>query len=129
MSLNIREAQYSTPDLDCVDVKLDHPEFGEIPYTFSYSQEDQSFDSEIRTALESLEIAPFSGVDEEVETLNNLKSAEIYLSKTDWVVNKIAEAQILGQDITALKEKYSELLNSRSIARDYINDNSVESEE
>jgi hypothetical protein len=128
MSLNIREPKYSTSDLDCVDVILDHPEFGEIAYTFSYSQEDQSLDSDIRAALEELTIAPFEGPSEEEEILASFKSAENYLTKTDWVVN-IAEAQILGEDISSLTTKYYEILTSRNIARDYINDHPPEQEE
>lgn len=40
-----------------------------------------------------------------------------YLNDTDWVIAKIAEAQLLGEDIVALKDKYAAILTNRVEAR------------
>ena len=50
-----------------------------------------------------------------------LAEAKQYLLDTDWVVVKINEAQVLGNDIQPLIEKYTVELAKRLEARDIIN--------
>jgi len=44
-----------------------------------------------------------------------------YLESTDWIVTKIAEANIEGLDITDLKAKYTNELYNRKVMRESIN--------
>ena len=39
------------------------------------------------------------------------------LKKTDWVVTKIAEIQVIGGDVEAVKAKYSDILSQREAIR------------
>lgn len=43
--------------------------------------------------------------------------AQKYLAETDWAVVKINEASLVGDDVEALKTKYTEILNKRAEAR------------
>jgi len=52
---------------------------------------------------------------------NDITEAKQYLAESDWIVTKIAEAQIEGLDITALKAKYIDELSHRKLMRDVIN--------
>jgi hypothetical protein len=56
----------------------------------------------------------------------DIAEAKQYLSESDWIVTKIAEADIEGLDTTALKAKYIDELSHRKLMREVIN--SAESE-
>jgi hypothetical protein len=43
--------------------------------------------------------------------------AQKYLSDTDWVVVKISEATLVGEDVESLKTKYAEVIAKRVEAR------------
>jgi len=43
--------------------------------------------------------------------------AERHLKKTDWVVTKIAEIQVIGGDVEAVKKKYADILTQRETLR------------
>lgn len=121
--LNIRDAIYANAAHTKINVTLDHPEHGEIPYTFDPATSDQSFDAEVRAALVDLTVAdfvPYVPTQEQVEA-SQIKIAKLYLDDTDWVVTKIGEAQINGESITSLLSKYSTVLNQRAAARTLIN--------
>ena len=47
--------------------------------------------------------------------------AKAYLESTDWIVVKINEAQVQGQDVTVLLNQYSKELAERQVSRDLIN--------
>lgn len=51
----------------------------------------------------------------------DIAEAKQYLSESDWIVTKIAEADIEGLDTTALKAKYIDELSHRKLMRDVIN--------
>ena len=51
----------------------------------------------------------------------DIAEAKQYLAESDWIVTKIAEAQIEGLDTTALKAKYIDELSHRKLMRDVIN--------
>ena len=50
--------------------------------------------------------------------------ARVYLTNTDYIVTKIAEAQALGEDTTLLLSKYAVELQQRKEAREFIGANS-----
>ena len=66
-------------------------------------------------------------VDEELEKakqeiLYQIDFCKQELSSTDYIVTKIAEAQALGEDITELLTKYSEIISNRKNIRIKINE-------
>jgi hypothetical protein len=63
-----------------------------------------------------------------VMTEEQMKQSEIeqdkrYLADTDWIVAKIGEASLLGQDSVSLIEQYQKELDAREIARIRIRQN------
>lgn len=56
--MNIRNAIYTNDSRTSVDVEIEHPEYGWMPYTFLSDQPDESFDAEIREYLKTNTIAP-----------------------------------------------------------------------
>ena len=54
--------------------------------------------------------------------LSQIEAYKQKLSETDYVITKIAEAQALGEDTTALLNKYSETIANRRLIRTIIND-------
>lgn len=63
-----------------------------------------------------------------VMTDEQMKQSEIaqdkqYLADTDWVVAKIGEASLLGQDTSPLIEQYKTQLDAREISRIRIRQN------
>jgi hypothetical protein len=121
---NVRNAEYTSEDLTLIDVVLDHPQFGEIPYTYDTNTPNESLDDIVEAALVDLDIAPYV---EKVLTPEAILAAEIhgnllYLRDTDWVIVKIQEAALLNEDTTALQEKYSDILTQRQEARAAINE-------
>lgn len=59
----------------------------------------------------------------EVEAEKSDKEASEYLAKTDYAILKMAEAMIKGQDISALKVKYADILAQREIKRNGMSKN------
>lgn len=53
-----------------------------------------------------------------------LAEAQAYLTSTDYVVTKMAEAQVMGEDITAIKAEYADVLAEREAKRQFIRENS-----
>lgn len=120
---NIRNAVYRNEEKTLIDVELDHPEFGTIPYTFNSTTASESLDEHVITALEHLDVAPFAvpTISQDEQNRQAVHAAKNYLDSTDWVVTKMAEAQFLNEDLSALVEKYSEILAERKEARTTIN--------
>lgn len=54
---------------------------------------------------------------EYTECLNSIRAKKKYLADTDYVISKISERKILGEDIEALKEEYKEILDNRGSYR------------
>ena len=74
-----------------------------------------------------IECNPEYYVDEELEKAKQeiLYQIELYkqeLSNTDYIVTKIAEAQVLGEDTTELLNQYSETIANRKLIRIKINE-------
>ena len=55
------------------------------------------------------------------ETETAISEAKEYLTKTDWIVIKITEASIKGDNVTDMLNKYSAELAERAIKRELIN--------
>ncbi|RNF52994.1 hypothetical protein EBI00_02520 [Marinomonas hwangdonensis] len=53
---------------------------------------------------------------------NKITEAKSYLSKTDWIIAKIAEANVTGGDVTPLTQQYADELVKREEARTTINE-------
>mgnify|MGYP001039791445 CR=1 FL=1 len=53
-----------------------------------------------------------------------LVEAHTYLNSTDYVVIKLNEALVLGEDITAMKAEYADVLAEREVKRQFIRENS-----
>lgn len=121
--MNITNARYTSEDLNVVDVDVAHPEHGLIPYTFMYDTDDESLDGEVRAALEGLEIAAYVPYVMSTDEVNaqQIKLALASLKETDWVVVKIAEKSVSGEDVALLLAQYSEVLESRRADRALIN--------
>lgn len=57
----------------------------------------------------------------EQEKQTAISEAKEYLTKTDWIVTKITEASIKGDNVTDMLSKYSAELAERTIRRELIN--------
>ena len=53
-----------------------------------------------------------------------LTEAQQYLTDTDYVVVKMAEAMVAGEDITAMKAQYADVISEREVKRQFIGENS-----
>ena len=53
-----------------------------------------------------------------------LAEAQKYLNDTDYVVVKMAEAMVAGEDITAMKAQYADVISEREVKRTFIGSNS-----
>ncbi|QDF30186.1 hypothetical protein [Halarcobacter anaerophilus] len=51
MKIEIKKPKFTNKKETQVDVELNHPEFGWIPYTFHYETKDESFDGLVREYL------------------------------------------------------------------------------
>lgn len=51
------------------------------------------------------------------ECLNSIRTKKKYLVDTDYVISKISERKILGEDIEELKNEYKEVLDNRGAYR------------
>ena len=58
----------------------------------------------------------------EEELILSIDEYKCKLSETDYIVVKIAEAQVLGEDVDPLLEEYSEEIKNRKIYRQRINE-------
>lgn len=57
--MNIRNAKFVNPEETIVDVEIEHPQYGWIPYTFHYDSKDESFDEQIREYLQTATILKY----------------------------------------------------------------------
>lgn len=120
---NIRKAVYRNEACTLIDVELDHPEFGTIPYTYDSTSAPESLDEYVIDVLDQLTVAPYIPYtpSQAEQDRQLVLAAKNYLDSTDWVVTKIAEAQVLNEDLPSLIEKYVDILAERKSARATIN--------
>lgn len=84
------------------------------------TQEDVQFilnRMNLDTVDEEGNITEFVLLDNEFLAEQEKIDAENYLSETDWIIAKISESQLQGEDITALLEKYSAEIAKRAECR------------
>ena len=124
--MEIKNARYTNEENTLIDVEIEHPAYGWIPYTFNTLNEDTSFDTEIRAWLETATVQAYVPPTKTEAQIIADKVAEYkdYLASTDYIVTKIAEAQALGEDTTLLLSKYAVELQQRKEARAFIGANS-----
>ena len=60
----------------------------------------------------------------EKQLQQQLAEAQQYLNDTDYVITKMAESQVMGDNITAMKAEYTDVLAEREIKRQFIRENS-----
>ena len=65
------------------------------------------------------EIAEAEARREAEEEISRLKA---YLSETDYVVTKMSEAMLYGEDVTSLQNEYGNVISARAEARRRINE-------
>jgi len=59
----------------------------------------------------------------EKQRQESLAEAKAYLTSTDYVVTKMAEAQALGVDISDMKAEYADVIAEREAKRQFIREN------
>ena len=64
-----KNAVYKNLENTVIDIELQHPEYGLIPYTFKKDEEDTSYDAQIREYLKTATISPFIAPIIPLETL------------------------------------------------------------
>lgn len=87
--IEIKNAKYVSASTNLVDVEINHPDHGWLPYTFIEDEVDDSYDEEIREYLLSANITPFVVNAAEVasqQLASANRQARIYLDSTDWYV-------------------------------------------
>ena len=96
--MNIKNAVYKNLAGTIIDVEIEHPDFGWIPYTYISDEPDTGFDIEIAAYLETATIADYVGPS--LETLKKQKKEEINIAFTNAALNgRFTSA--LGFDVNA----------------------------
>lgn len=118
--MKVRNALYRNIENTLVDVEIEHPQYGWIPYTFKYGEKDTSFDSEIREYLETASIEKFVEPIQTAEEIlaEKVAEAKAYLASTDFKMT-------VDYYATLLDDEKSELTRKRAEAREFIRSNDV----
>ncbi len=81
-----KNAQYKNEEKTIVNVEINHPSYGWIPYTFNSNEADESYDKEIREYLATANIESY--VEPEPAPHNNKVDGEVYtLNEIDYMVS------------------------------------------
>jgi hypothetical protein len=81
-------------------------------------EEEYEADGDLIRSFEVGAIPPFEESDLHLQMVKD--KAQAYLNSTDWIVTKIAEIQLAGGDVEALKAKYATELTERKLMRELI---------
>ena len=76
--MEIKNARYSNQENTIIDVEINHPQFGWIPYTFNPNDEDDCIKVLVKEFLDNAKIEPFLEATLTSEELENIKKQEIY---------------------------------------------------
>ena len=85
--MNFRNAVYKNPDRTVIDLEIEHPDYGWIPYTFCTDTPDDSYDEEVRKYLKNVEIGVYTkteeqlGFERKLEIENQLSVLKVASSK------------------------------------------------
>ena len=110
--MNIKNAVYKDNERVLVDVEIEHPQVGWIPYTFKSDESDESFDAEIREYLKTASIGSF------VPTIIPLESVK----RGRVQVVEDAFNTTVSQISTALPHEMVSWEKQEAAAREYLND-------
>ena len=81
-------------------------------------EESYEADGDLIRSFEVGVIPPFEESDLHLQMVKD--KAQAHLNSTDWIVTKIAEIQLEGGDVEALKVKYATELTERKLMRELI---------
>lgn len=125
--MEIKNAKYANAENTIIDVEIEHPVYGWIPYTFNVEEEDTGFDAEIREWLKTATIEAYTDptLTEQQQIANQVAEYKTYLASTDYIVTKLAEYTALGKDTSELLTKYATKLETRDEYRTYVDANDV----
>lgn len=87
-------------------------------------------DNTIPEGYQSIDVTPIMGLSISdcgifESSLIDIKDSKNILATSDWVVTKINEASLKGEDINTLKTKYEDVLINREEARTIINQSEI----
>jgi hypothetical protein len=119
--MNYRNEKYN--ENGTIDCEIDHPAYGWIPCTVSSDDAETVGIFNLAKATAIAYIPPPPPTQEELEEQarqEKVSEAAAYLAYTDWIVTKIAEIQLAGGDVEALKVKYATELSERKLMRELI---------
>lgn len=94
MSIDIKEcknAVYVTEDRKVIDVEINHPAYGWIPYTLNPDDTDQTINNDDLLKLIGRKIAPFVEAVKEVTSEQVVAERDRLLVESDWVVTRASE--------------------------------------
>ncbi len=98
--MEIKNAIYKSEDKKIVDVEIEHPTYGWIPYTFNFDEPDSELGKEVREWLKTATIEPYI-----LPTLTIDEQLNIYMNA---VQNHL--------DTTAQKTKWDNMQSARACA-------------
>jgi len=89
-------------------------------FAYQSDAEMQQFAKEPLTEITDEQLAELQAPTAEQLSEQAKSKAQQYLNSTDWIVTKIAEIQLAGGDVEALKVKYATELTERKLMRELI---------
>jgi len=98
--MNFKNPIFMSEDKNVVNLEIEHPSFGWIPYTFRFDEKDNKTDTEIREYLRNVEISAYV-----VPTLTIEEQAY-------WYMNAVQD----HLDATARQTKWDNMQSARSAA-------------
>jgi len=99
--MEIRNAISRNIDNTIVDVEINHPIYGWIPYTFKSNEPDESFDLAVREYLYTATIANY--IPEDIDTLKLRKLNEIK-NEVDYIKQNVVITSSVGFTVNARRE-------------------------
>lgn len=88
-------------------------------YAFESDGSQDAFINHKLTLISDSELASIREKNNPAQDLINTE-ARSYLNSTSWVIEKMSERSMLGEDISHLLIKYSDIIKKRQAARDSI---------
>lgn len=102
INVNIKNAVYKNIEKTIVDVEIEHPSYGWIPYTFNNTTPDESFDVLVREYLLSATILDYSAPSFTIEQAKSFKQNSVQ-SSFDAEVKALSDA--LPHEMTSWRKQ------------------------
>lgn len=125
--MNIRNAQSKNTANTLIDVEIEHPSLGWIPYTFNTETTDESLDAEVREYLLTNNPASYvepvitlqQAKDTKITQIDSQTATDIELIVGDAVQQRNMLAEYLyaldaGEDVSAYKAKWEQVAQLRA---------------